>query len=90
MEGAGCYFNNQGFYAEPSSDKESARQCRRHGFDPWFGKIPWSMKWQPIPVFLPGKHDGQRSLVGLQSVESELDLTEHAHVHHKEKQAVCE
>ena len=44
MEGAGCYFNSQGFYAEPSSDKESACQCRRHGFDPWFRKIPWSMK----------------------------------------------
>ena len=27
-------------------------------------KIPWSMKWQPTPVFLPGKSHGQRSLVG--------------------------
>ena len=25
---------------------------------------PWSRKWQPIPVFLPGKSCGQRSLVG--------------------------
>ena len=25
---------------------------------------PWSSKWQPIPVFLPGKSHGQRSLVG--------------------------
>ena len=24
----------------------------------------WSRKWQPIPVFLPGKFHGQRSLVG--------------------------
>ena len=23
-------------------------------FDPWVGKIPWSRKWQPTPVFLPG------------------------------------
>ena len=40
------------------SGKESACQCRRrkrHWFDPWFGKIPWSRKWQPAPVFLPGK-----------------------------------
>ena len=22
---------------------------------PWVGKIPWRRKWQPIPVFLPGK-----------------------------------
>ena len=30
-------------------------QCGRPRFDPWFGKIPWRMKWQPTPVFLPGK-----------------------------------
>ena len=31
-------------------------------FDPWVGKIPWSRKWQPTPVFLPGKFHGRRSL----------------------------
>ena len=38
--------------------KEFTCQCRRHkrhGFDPWVRKIPWSMKWQPTPVFLPGE-----------------------------------
>ena len=48
------------------SGKESACQCRRlrrHGFDPWVGKIPWRKKWQPILVFLPGTSHGQRSLV---------------------------
>jgi len=25
-------------------------------------KIPWRRKWQPTPVFLPGKSHGQRSL----------------------------
>ena len=44
--------------------KESTCQCRRHGFDPWIGKIPWRRKWQPTPVFLPGKFHGQRSLAG--------------------------
>ena len=24
---------------------------------------PWRKKWQPMPVFLPGKSHGQRSLV---------------------------
>ena len=50
-----------------TSGKESAFKCRRHkthGFDPWVGKIPWRRKWQPTPVFLPGKSHGQRSLVG--------------------------
>ena len=49
------------------SGKESAcqyRKCRRCRFDPWIGKIPWERKWQPTPVFLPGKPQGQRSLVG--------------------------
>ena len=44
--------------------KESACQCRRHRFGPWVGKIPWSGKWQPAPVFLPGQFHAQRSLVG--------------------------
>ena len=45
--------------------KESSCQCKRHNeFDPWVRKIPWSRKWQPTPVFLPGKFCGQRSLTG--------------------------
>ena len=32
-------------------------------FNPWVGKISWRRKWLPIPVFLPGKCHGQRSLV---------------------------
>ena len=39
-------------------------QWRRAKFDPWVRKIPWRSKWQPTPVFLPGKSHGQRSLVG--------------------------
>ena len=46
------------------SGKEPICQCRRRGFDPWVGKIPWRRKWQPTPVFLPGKSHGQRSLAG--------------------------
>ena len=37
------------------SGKEPACQCKRVGFDPWVRKIPWRRKWQPTPVFLPGK-----------------------------------
>jgi len=40
------------------------RRCKRHGFDPWVGKMPWRREWLPTPVFLPGKSHGQRSLVG--------------------------
>ena len=38
--------------------KESVCQCtrhKRHGFDPWVGKMPWRRNWQSSPVFLPGK-----------------------------------
>ena len=27
-------------------------------FNPWVWKIPYSRKWQPTPVFLPGKSHG--------------------------------
>ena len=39
-------------------------QCRRPGFDPWVGKIPWRSRWLPTPVFMPGEFHGQRSLAG--------------------------
>ena len=48
-------------------EKEFSCQCsrlKRYGFDLWVGKIPWRRKWQPTPVFLPGKFHGQRSLEG--------------------------
>ena len=44
------------------SGKEPACQCRRCRCDPWVSKIPWRRKWQPTPVFLPGKFRGQRVL----------------------------
>ena len=46
------------------SGKESPWKCRGHEFYLWVWKIPWRKRWQHIPVFLPGKSRGQRSLVG--------------------------
>ena len=31
------------------------RRHRRHRFHPWVRKIPWRRRWQPSPVFWPGK-----------------------------------
>ena len=42
--------------------------CRRPGFDPWVGKIPWRKAWQPTPVFLPGESPWTEEPGGLQSV----------------------
>ena len=44
--------------------KEFFCQCRKCGFYQGAGKIPWRMKWQPAPIFLPGESHGQRSLAG--------------------------
>ena len=67
--------------------KESAHQCRRHkrsGFDFWIGKIPWSRKWQPTPLFLPREFHEQRSLLGYSPWGcKESDTTEHAYMHNK-------
>ena len=63
--------------------KEAACQCRRHKqhtFSPWVGKIPWSKKWQPTPVFLPVLFPGQQNLVSYSPWgHKESDTTEHAH-----------
>ena len=57
-------------------------QCRRWGFDSWVRKIPGRRAWQPTPLFLPGKAQGQRSLVGYSLwCHKELDMTERLHFH---------
>ena len=70
---------NQGFLVG-SGDKESTcqcRKCRRPGFNPCIGKIPWKKAWPPTPVFMPGESHGQRSLMGYGPCSyKELDTTE--------------
>ena len=65
------------------SYKESAGWCRRYrryGFGLLVGKISWRRKWQPTPVFLPGKLHGQRNLAGYSPQGcKESDTTEHKH-----------
>ena len=73
--------NNDRWY----SGEESAGQRRRlkkHVFDAWVRKIPWNRKWQPTPVFLPGKFRGQKSLVGY----SPQSHKEHTHIYKVDKQ----
>ena len=47
-------------------------QCRRPGFDPWVGKIPWRRERLPTPVFWPGEFYGLYSPWG----RKESDMTE--------------
>ena len=59
------------------SGKASTRNCRRRGFHSWVRKIPWRRKWQPTPVFLPVKSQGQWGLVGYSPwSRKELDMTQ--------------
>ena len=45
-------------------------------------KIPWRRKWQPTPVFLPGKSNGQRRMMGYSPWGcKEWDTTEHIQTH---------
>ena len=68
------------------SSQESACQCRRrkkYVLNPCVRKISWRRKWQPTPVFLPGKSYGQRRLVGYSPWGcKESDTTEHAQKKH--------
>ena len=45
------------------SDTEPACNAGDLGSLPGLRRFPWRRKWQPAPVFLPGKSHGQRSLV---------------------------
>ena len=76
----GVRFRLTGVEGFPHSCQERiCLQCRRPGFDPCVGNIPWRRKWQPTPVFLPGKFQGQRSLEGCSPWgRTESDNAEHA------------
>ena len=72
------YYHQTGFYKWGfpcgTSGKESAcqwRRCKRCGFSPWVGKIPWTRKWQPAPLFLPWKIPWTEDPGGLRSMGSQ-------------------
>ena len=63
-----------------SDGKASAYNVGDPGSIPGSGKISWRRKWQPTPVFLPGKSHGWKSLIGYSPWDhKELDTTEWLH-----------
>ena len=54
-----------------SDGKRIHLQCRRPGFDPCVGKIPWKRAWQSTPLFLPGESQWTEETGGLQSMGSQ-------------------
>ena len=61
--------------------KKICLQYRRHGFNPWVGKIPWKGKWQPTPVFLLGEfyaeEPGRLQSTGLQRTGHDVGTKSH-------------
>ena len=55
------------------------------------GKVPWSRKWHPTPVFLPGEFHGQGSLASYGPWgRKELDTTEKLNTHpHRNNLTAC-
>ena len=61
--GGPCRHFEDSFFTSPPSQvalvaknpPANAGEHKRHGFDPWVGKVPWRRKWQSTPVFLPGE-----------------------------------
>ena len=68
----------------PPAHTPTVFQSKRHSFDPWVGKIPWRRKWQPTPIFLPGRIPWTEEPGGLQSMELQRvrhDWSNLAHTH---------
>ena len=60
------------------SGKESACYCRRHGFEPWVGKIPWGSNWNGNPFHyscLGNSIDQRASWSIVHGVAKESDTT---------------
>ena len=67
--------------AQVVKNPPAVQEIQETGFNPWVRKISCSRKWQPTPVFLPGKSHGQWSLVGYSPQgHKESDMTEHEHI----------
>ena len=65
------------------------KETERRSFDPRVRKIPWSGKWQPIPVFLLGTFHAQGSLGGYSPRVAGSDTTERAHTQAAPGRELC-
>ena len=71
-----------GITMQPNNSKYNLKKSKTgtqtygftRGFDPWVRKMSWRRKWQLTLVFLPGKSQGQRILVGWSC--REMDMTQ--------------
>ena len=69
---------------ESACNAGNAGKCK---FGPWVRKIPWRRKWQPTPIFLPGRILWTEEPGGLQSIGSQRvgqDWNDGTHTHTQE------
>ena len=52
-------------------------KCRRPGFDPWVGKIPWRRERLPTPAFWPGEFHGLYIVYGVAKSDTTEGLSLH-------------
>ena len=63
------------------SAKESICQCRRRGFSPWVGQIPWRKKWQPLQYSCQWNSMDRGAWQATVHGVAGLDTTEYTHTH---------
>ena len=61
---------DQDFPGGSAVKKPPRRRYRRRRLHPWVETTPWKGKWQPAPVFVPGKCHGQRRLGSPRAIRS--------------------
>ena len=76
------YEDSYHWLASLLSGKESACSAGAQGSIPRSGRFPWKRKWQPTPVFFPGKSHWWKTLAGYSPWgRKESDTTERLYFH---------
>ena len=83
IPGLGRSRREENSYPLQHSDLENSMDCTVYGVAKsqtrlrnfHFHTTIWRRKWQPIPIFLPGKAHGQEETGGLQSMGSQKSQT---------------
>ena len=69
-KGTATHSSTLGGFPGGSNGKSVCLQRRRPWFNSWVRKMSWRRKWQPTPVFLPGKSHGWWNLVTVYRLQS--------------------
>ena len=68
-------YHTKGVIKNISIKKYLQMCCRRPGFNPWVGMIPWRRERLPTPVFWPGEFHALSSPWGLKESDTTDQLS---------------